>query len=175
VYSIETAFAANAGPHGLVHPNSAPERPRLARFSRPAAIWQAWFTMTAVASSCSFPTAVIRSPTRIRRGRIGPPVLAAARGPFARSGGNWSASPFREPKSGLRDVAILYSTYVAELEQKGASPCNAAGPLRSSSGGTACGKMPAGIWMRGAEEGPPLLHARACRRHVLIASFIHTV
>jgi len=131
VYSIEAAFdrrwvtaAAAAAMLVLIAsctPSSAtPDDPRLARLLEDRqAIWQAWFTNDRSRLEQLLPNSVIAINNGDTTWQDRSAVIAAAEA-FARSGRKLVSLNFpRTEKQVFGDVAILYSTYVAELEQKG--------------------------------------------------------
>jgi len=131
VYSIATAFerrwvtrAAAAAMLVLIAsctPSGAtPDDPRLARLLEDRqAIWQAWFTNDRSRLELLLPNSVIAITNGDTTWQDRSAVLAAAAA-FARSGGKLVSLTFpRTERQVYGDVAILYSTYVAELEQKG--------------------------------------------------------
>src|SRR6266581_4153764 len=110
---------------------ATPDDPRLARLLEDRqAIWQAWFTNDRSRLELLLPNSVIAITNGDTTWQDRSAVLAAA-----------ATFP-----SCTRPTSRSWN-------RRAASPYYAAGLQRSSSGGTACGKMPAGIWMRGAETG----------------------
>jgi len=131
VYSIKAAFerrwvTGTAAAALLVliarcTPSSAtPDDPRLARLLEDRqAIWQAWFSNDRSRLEQLLPNNVIAINNGDTTWHDRSAVLAAAEA-FARGGGKLVSLSFpRTERQVFGDVAILYSTYVAEVEQKG--------------------------------------------------------
>jgi len=83
------------------------------------AIWQAWFTNDRSRLELLLPNSVIAITNGDTTWQDRSAVLGGRRGVCAQRRKNWSASPFENRKAVYGDVAILYSTYVAELETEG--------------------------------------------------------
>ena len=100
--------------------NAAPDDPRLARLLEDReAIWQAWFANDRARLEQLLPNSVIAVNNGDTTWQDRSAVLAAAE-KFAQSGGKLVSLAFpKTEKQVFGDVAILYSTYVAEVEQKG--------------------------------------------------------
>jgi len=99
---------------------AAPDDPRLARLLEDReAIWQAWFANDRARLEQLLPNSVIAINNGDTTWQDRSAVLAAAEA-FARGGGKLVGLTFpRTEKQVFGDVAILYSTYVAEVERQG--------------------------------------------------------
>jgi hypothetical protein len=131
VYSIETAFDRRRVPGAAAaallilsaacaNSSATPGDPRLARLLEDRqAIWQAWFTNDRSRLEQLLPNSVIGINNGDTTWQDRSAVLATAEA-FVRGGGKLVSLTFpKTEKQVFGDVAILYSTYVAELEQKG--------------------------------------------------------
>ena len=100
--------------------NAAPDDPRLARLLEDReAIWQAWFANDRARLEQLLPNSVIAINKGDTTWQDRSAVLAASE-EFARNGGKLVSLSFpRTEKQVFGDVAILYSTYVAEVERNG--------------------------------------------------------
>jgi len=132
VYSIKAAFdrrwvtGAIAAAWIVLTATCAPSNaasgddPRLARLlDDRQAIWQAWFTNDRARLEQLLPNNAIGINNGDTTWQDRSAVIASAEA-FARSGGKLVGLNFpRTEKQVFGDVAILYSTYVAEVERKG--------------------------------------------------------
>ena len=121
MYSIKAMFAlfvltAACAPSNATTSND----PRLARLLEDRqAIWQAWFTNDRSRLEQLLPNSVIAINNGDTTWQDRSAVLASAEA-FARGGGKLVSLTFpKTERQVFGDVAILYSTYVAELDQKG--------------------------------------------------------
>jgi uncharacterized protein DUF4440 len=122
VYSIKAMFAALFVVTAACAPSNATTSndPRLARLLEDRqAIWQAWFTNDRSRLEQLLPNSVIAINNGDTTWQDRSAVLASAEA-FARGGGKLVSLTFpKTEKQVFGDVAILYSTYVAELDQGG--------------------------------------------------------
>ena len=100
--------------------SAAADDPRLARLMADRdAIWQAWFTNDRSRLEQLLPNSVVAINNGDTTWQDRSAVIAASDA-FVRSGGKLVSLSFpKTEKQVFGDVAILYSTYVAEVEQKG--------------------------------------------------------
>ncbi len=122
MYSMKAVFAGAvlALIAACANSNAAADDPRLARLMEDRrAIWEAWFTNDSSRLEQLLPNSVIAINNGDTTWQDRSAVLAASKA-FARGGGKLVSLSFpKTEKQMFGDVAILYSTYVAEVESNG--------------------------------------------------------
>jgi len=122
VYSMKAAFASAVLVliAACANSNAAADDPRLARLMEDRrAIWEAWFTNDSSRLEQLLPNSVIAINNGDTTWQDRSAVLAASKA-FAQGGGKLVSLSFpKTEKQVFGDVAILYSTYVAEVENDG--------------------------------------------------------